>query len=305
MTLGNASRLKEGDLVLLFSPAKGETYLVRLQPGAVQGSHLGKIPHDTILGSGYGETVYTHLGRPFLVLKPSLGEYTRRLKRNTQIIYPKEAGYLLLHLDVFPGATVVECGSGSGSFTTILATFVGPSGRVVSYERRESFSELARSNCERFGVADRVVFKVRDLDGGEGFDEEGADAVFLDLQNPWEYIPEAKRALAPGRRLGILVPTFNQIQQTLEALEANDFVQIEVVEILLRGYKTNPRRIRPEDLMVGHTGFLLFASSVTCAHPEVRIAPSVDGTRGISSDAVLLLKDVEEEDGEVFPVSRE
>jgi tRNA (adenine57-N1/adenine58-N1)-methyltransferase len=102
MTLRDASRLKEGDLVLLLSPAKGETYLVRLQPGAVQGSHLGKIPHDTILDSGYGETIYTHLGRPFLVLKPSLGEYTRRLKRNTQIIYPKEAGYFCCTWTCFP-----------------------------------------------------------------------------------------------------------------------------------------------------------------------------------------------------------
>lgn len=305
MTSGETSRLREGDLVLLLSPAKGETYLVRLQSGAVQGSHLGKIPHDAILESGYGEVIRTHLGRPFLVLKPSLGEYTRRIKRKTQIIYPKEAGYLLLHLDVFPGATVVECGSGSGSFTTILATFVGPTGRVVSYERRESFSELARSNCERFGVAERVTFKVRDLDDGEGFDEEGADAVFLDLQNPWEYIAEVKHALAPGRRVGILVPTFNQIQQTLEALEANAFVQVEVVEILLRGYKTNPRRIRPEDLMVGHTGYLLFASSVVCAHPEVLSDPTSKEACDVPSDVAFSSEGAEREGDEEFPAPQE
>jgi tRNA (adenine57-N1/adenine58-N1)-methyltransferase len=156
---------------------------------------------------------------------------------------------------------VVECGTGSGGLTSVLAHFVGDTGRVVSYEKREEFSLLARRNCEKWGVAQRVDFKVRDI--ADGFDERDADAVFLDLPNPWDYMDRAKEALAPGNRLGILVPTVNQVEKVLDALSDNSFSDVQVSEILLRYYKTNSRRIRPEDNMIGHTGYLIFGSSVT------------------------------------------
>lgn len=253
--------LLPGDLALLWSPERGDRYLVKVQPGASQGTQLGAVPHALLLERSFGDVVHTHLGKPLMVLRPSLAEFCLRVKRRTQVIYPKEAGYLLMYLGIAPGATVVECGSGSGGFTTVLAHFVGPQGRVVSYERRPEFQEIARNNVERWGVGDRVTFKVRDI--AEGFDETGAHAVFLDVPTPWEYLEQTKKALLPGGRLGILVPTFNQIQQSIEALRAGSWVDIEALEILLRHLKTNPARLRPEDTMVGHTGYLVFASSVS------------------------------------------
>ena len=249
--------LLPGDLALLWSPERGDRYLVKVQPGASQGTQLGAVPHALLLERSFGDVVHTHLGKPLMVLRPSLAEFCLRVKRRTQVIYPKEAGYLLMYLGIAPGATVVECGSGSGGFTTVLAHFVGPQGRVVSYERRPEFQEIARNNVERWGVGDRVTFKVRDI--AEGFDETGAHAVFLDVPTPWEYLEQTKKALLPGGRLGILVPTFNQIQQSIEALRAGSWVDIEALEILLRHLKTNPARLRPEDTMVGHTGYLVFA----------------------------------------------
>lgn len=41
------------------------------------------------------------------------------IKRDTQIIYPKDAGYILLRLDIFPGKKVGEAGTGSGGLTLI------------------------------------------------------------------------------------------------------------------------------------------------------------------------------------------
>ncbi len=273
--------LLPGDLALLWSPERGDRYLVKVQPGASQGTQLGAVPHALLLERSFGDVVHTHLGKPLMVLRPSLAEFCLRVKRRTQVIYPKEAGYLLMYLGIAPGATVVECGSGSGGFTTVLAHFVGPQGRVVSYERRPEFQEIARNNVERWGVGDRVTFKVRDI--AEGFDETGAHAVFLDVPTPWEYLEQTKKALLPGGRLGILVPTFNQIQQSIEALRAGSWVDIEALEILLRHLKTNPARLRPEDTMVGHTGYLVFASSVSAEAaqalpwgedaPELSVAP--------------------------------
>ena len=255
------STLTHGDLVLLWSPKKGDSYLVRLTPKASQSTHLGILRHDDLVGLSYGDPVLSNTGRSFFLLKPTVGEYMRRIRRQTQIVFPKEAGYLLLHLSIFPGARIVECGSGSGSLTTFFANMVGEKGRVFSYDRRPDFSALAQANCERWGVADRVEFKVRDI-GTEGFDESNVDAVFLDVQAPEDYLHEARLALAPGRQLGLIVPTTNQLERLIPALQAESFVNIEILEILLRRYKATAARLRPEDVMVGHTGFLVFAALV-------------------------------------------
>ncbi|MDR1137740.1 MAG: tRNA (adenine-N1)-methyltransferase, partial [Synergistaceae bacterium] len=140
----------------------------------------------------------------------------------------------------------------------IFAHFAGDTGKVITYDRREEFSSLARSNAERWGVAGRIEFKVRDA--GEGFDEREADAVFLDVRNPWDYIGSAHESLAWGCRLGLLVPTFNQIERALVALNEWKFADIQVLELLMRYFKTDPERIRPDDIMTAHTGFLIFAA---------------------------------------------
>ncbi|MDR0652113.1 MAG: methyltransferase domain-containing protein, partial [Synergistaceae bacterium] len=154
--------LAEGDLVFLWSPAKGDSFLVKLSPGSIQGSHLGEMKHADIVGMEYGDVIRTNRGSPFFILRPSVGEYTRRIKRQTQVIFPKDSGFIIQHLNFGPGATVVECGTGSGGLAAVFAHFVGDDGRVVSYDRREEFSRLARNNAERWGVAHRIEFKVRD-----------------------------------------------------------------------------------------------------------------------------------------------
>ncbi|MDR1470994.1 MAG: tRNA (adenine-N1)-methyltransferase [Synergistaceae bacterium] len=259
--------LSSGDLVLLWSPAKGDSFLVRLSPGAAQGSHLGQMRHDDIMGMEYGDVISTNKGSPFFILRPTVGEYTRRIKRQTQVIFPKDSGFIIQHLNFGPGSTVVECGTGSGGLACVFAHFVGDGGRVVSYDRREEFSHLAESNAERWGVRDRIEFKTRDI--WDGFDERGADAVFLDVQNPWDFIGAAREALAPGHRLGILVPTFNQIEKTLVSLYSFGFVDVQVLELLVRYFKTDPRRIRPDDTMTAHTGFLIFAAKA-CRQPDAK-----------------------------------
>jgi tRNA (adenine57-N1/adenine58-N1)-methyltransferase len=214
--------------------------------------------HNDMIGMEYGDAINTNTGSPFFILRPTVGEYTRRIKRQTQVIFPKDSGFIVQHLNFGPGATVVECGTGSGGLATVFAHFVGDDGKVVTYDRREEFSKLARGNAERWGVAHRIDFKVRDACGG--FDERNADAVFLDVRNPWDYIAAAHDALAWGSHLGILVPTFNQIEESLVALRNFNFVDVQVLELLMRYFKTDPERIRPDDTMTAHTGFLIFGA---------------------------------------------
>jgi len=254
------SMLEAGTLVALCSASKRDRFLVTLEDGGKLETRLGIILHDQIMSAGYGGRVLSHNGSVFYVTKPTLEEYLRKIKRKTQIVFPKEAGYILLQLDIKPGARVIECGTGSGGMTTVFANFVGDEGRVYSYDVREEFVELAKRNCRRWKVEHRVSFNVRHI--SEGFDESDVDAVFLDIPDPWNYLPQVRRAIALGRRMGALLPTFNQIERFLRSLEENAFVDVEVLEILHRGLKCDPDRIRPEDRMIGHTGYLIFATPV-------------------------------------------
>ena len=250
---------RENDLILLIGP-RGKRFIIRLQAGATQHTHKGIIEHDALIGQTLGREVRSHLGQPFLVLEPSTHDLIMNVRRNTQIIYPKEAGYVLLKMNLYSGQRVVEAGSGSGALTLALARAVAPEGRVYSYESRLEMQRNAVRNLERFGLGDYVEFKIRDI--AEGFDETDVDALFLDVRTPWDYLEQAIRALKSGGFFGALVPTTNQVSHLITGLEHYSFGHIEVEELLVRPYKPVAARLRPADTMVGHTGYLIFARKI-------------------------------------------
>jgi tRNA (adenine57-N1/adenine58-N1)-methyltransferase len=247
------------DLALLVGRDR-KSFIVRLKPGSQLHTHRGVVAHDDLIGSSWGAQVPTHLGYPFLFLRPSTDDLVRDLKRTTQIVYPKDAGYLLMKMCITPGCRVVEAGTGSGGLTLIFARAVGPTGRVYSYEVRQEMQQLARTNLEQLGLADSVEFKLRDI--ADGFDECDADALFLDLPNPWDYLAQAHKALVGGGFFGCILPTTNQVSRLIEVLEGAGFGWIEVEELLLRSYKAVPARLRPMDRMIAHTGYLIFARAL-------------------------------------------
>lgn len=251
---------KAQDLVLLLGK-DGKRFMVRLSPGGELHTHRGFLKHDDILGQPLGAQLTSHLGYPFYLLRPSLHDLIMNIKRESQIIYPKESGYALLKMNIMPGSRVIEAGTGSGAMTIALARGVMPSGKVYSYDRRQDMIDLATRNLSNVGVLDFVDLRCRGV--AEGFDEKDVDALFMDLREPHLYIGRVKEALAPGSFFGALVPTTNQVSALLEELERRGFVDLEVSEILLRHYKTVPARLRPEDRMVAHTGYLVFGRPVS------------------------------------------
>lgn len=262
-----------GDLAQLVAAEGRKSFFVRLTPGEELHTHKGILRHDDLIGQTWGRRVTSHLGAVFYLLPPSLEEVLRQTKRNTQIMFPKDIGFVLLRLSVGPGQQVLEAGTGSGALTTAFAFTVGPAGRVYSYERRPEMQALARRNLRRLGLEDRVIFKQRDI--AQGFDETMMDAVFLDVPNPEDYIAQARAALKPGGFFGSLVPTTNQVTRLITALEAQHFGFIDVLEILLRYYKAVPERLRPTDRMVAHTGYLIFARPL---EPASEAEPLEDST---------------------------
>jgi tRNA (adenine57-N1/adenine58-N1)-methyltransferase len=257
-----STHTQPGDLVQLVG-LRHKHFIVTLTPGSDFHTHRGILKHDDLIGLPWGSQVFSHTGSPFFLLQPSLADIMIDLPRNTQILYPKDVGFILITMGIGPGMRVMEAGTGSGSMTIALAHAVGPQGKVISYEQRPEMQNLARKNLTRLGLEDRVDFKLRDI--GEGMDETDVDTFFLDVPNPYDYMAQVRAVLKPGGFLCCLIPTFNQVEKTLFALRRNRYAFVEVCEVLLRYYKPEPTRLRPTDRMVAHTGFLVFARRIDIA----------------------------------------
>jgi tRNA (adenine57-N1/adenine58-N1)-methyltransferase len=254
-----SSATQPNETVLLISE-DGKKFYTKLTPGHRQHTHQGIIDHDNLIGQPLGRKLTSSTGHQFVAVEPSLAELMKEVKRRSQIIYPKEAGRIIFKLNIYPGRRVIEAGSGSGALTLALARFVAPTGRVYSYELRPDMLVTARTNVDKAGLLEYVDFKQRDI--GEGFDETEVDAVFLDVREPGAYLPQVKAALKNSGFFGAIVPTTNQVSHLLRDLKYHDFGGLEVEENFLRTYKPIPGRLRPHDIMVGHTGYLIFARNV-------------------------------------------
>lgn len=261
---------REGDLVQLVSPSN-KTTLIRLKGGDVLQSHRGVLAHDDLIGQPWGSQVRTHTGSYYYLLQPALHDILKETRRNTQIMYPKDIGFILVKMGIGPGSQVVEAGTGSGALAVALAWAVGPTGRVISYEIRPEMQSLARKNLERAGLLERVTLKLRDI--AEGFDENGMQALFLDLPNPYDYLEQSHRLLRAGGQFGTILPTTNQVSRLLSAFRQQPFGFVEVCEIMLRFYKAVADRLRPTDRMVAHTGYLVFARAMQHEAPETVFEP--------------------------------
>ncbi len=259
-----AGALAAGDPVLLID-RKQRSYLVWLAPGGSYDLRGGRVAHDDLIGQDEGGTIETSRGETLLVVRPTLSDYVLAMPRGAQVIYPKDLALIVVLADIYPGAVVVEAGTGSGALTMALVRAVGPAGRVFSYDVREEFLRGAARNISRYlGETPALVLRHHDI--STGIPDGPADRMVLDLPEPWRVIPPALDALRPGGVLLAYLPTTVQVQQTVEALRASRaFALIETVEALLRPWHVEGQSVRPAHRMVAHTGFLITAR---------RLAPS-------------------------------
>jgi tRNA (adenine57-N1/adenine58-N1)-methyltransferase len=247
---------QEGDLAEIVG-LRHQHFIIKLKSGEKLHTHRGIVSHDELIGKSWGSQFLSHNGNPFFLLQPGLSDIIRSIPRSTQIMYPKDIGFMLVYMGIGPGRICVEAGTGSGSMTAALAFAVGDTGKVISYEINPDFQSVALKNLQRLGLEDRVLLKTRDI--RDGFDEKDVDILFLDVQFPYDYLQQVKQTLKPGGFFCSIVPTTNKVIMLLEALKRENFGFIEVCEILLRYYKSDAEHFRPTDRMVAHTGYLVFA----------------------------------------------
>ncbi len=253
-----------GELAL-FLDRKGRAYLQTLTEGEEFHCHLGFIPHEEVIGQPVGGWYTTSRGHVLLGIRPTLGDYVRLMPRGPQVIYAKDLGNIVSMADIFPGATVVEAGLGSGALTTGLLRAVGPAGRVVSYEINGEVVAKAKSNVESV-VSDTSRWSVKVGDIAEGIAEADVDRVVLDLPEPWRILDAAADALHTGGILLCFLPTVLQVHELVMALQDDGrYARIETAETMLRGWNVTRRSVRPAHRMVAHSGFI--TTAVRCVPP--------------------------------------
>ncbi|NIP29091.1 MAG: methyltransferase domain-containing protein [Candidatus Dadabacteria bacterium] len=209
------------------------------------------------IGKSWGETIQSNLGNEFILMEPTVEDKLMKVRRLTQIVYPKDAALIIFKTGIRSGMKVIETGVGSGALTIALANSVAPEGKIYSYEKREEFIKNAADNIRYAGLIDYVEFFNRDA--RDGFDQTDVDVAIIDLPSPWYGIPSAYESLRGGGRIASISPTYNQVERSVQCMEDTGFVNIETLELILRNYQVKQGKTRPRDRMVGHTGFLTFA----------------------------------------------
>ena len=263
MILPRRGPFQAGDHVQLTDP-KGRHHTVVLEPGKSFFTHRGSLSHDDLIGRQDGSVVTSSGGTPYVALRPLLADFTLAMKRGAAVVYPKDAAQIVAMADIFPGARVIEAGAGSGALTCWLLRAAGECGSVTSFERRTDFAEIARRNVASFfgtvPAAWRLV--IGDFDAGavSSLPADHADRVILDMLAPWDCLDAAARALLPGGVICCYVATTTQLSRTVEGLRAQGhFCEPTAWESMVRGWHVDGLAVRPEQRMIGHTGFLVTA----------------------------------------------
>ena len=254
---------RAGDRVQLTGP-KGRLNTITLEAGKVFHTHRGMVDHDSLIGLADASVVTATNGDEYLALRPLLGDFVMSMPRGAAIIYPKDAAQILSLGDVFPGATVVEAGVGSGALSLWLLRGIGPTGSLTSFERRQEFADVARGNVVSFLGAEPENWTVAVGDLVESLptavQNGSVDRVVLDMLAPWECLGVVADALAPGGVLLCYIATVTQLSRVAEAVRGTGlFTDPDSSETMVRGWHVEGLAVRPDHRMVAHTGFLLTA----------------------------------------------
>ncbi|WP_029149701.1 tRNA (adenine-N1)-methyltransferase [Microbacterium indicum] len=276
MTGAPRGPFRYGDRVQLTGP-KGKLHTMTIREGGEWHTHQGVLRHEVLVGRPDGSVVQNDMGHEYLALRPLLRDFVMSMPRGAAIVYPKDAGQIVVQADVFPGAVVVEAGVGSGALSLSLLRAVGETGRLLSFERRMEFAEVARANVETFFGEEPAWWEIHEGDLAEALPrdvENGTvDRVVLDMLAPWEVLPAVSDALTPGGVVLCYVATATQLSRVAEFLrDYGSFTEPEASETMVRGWNVDGLSVRPDHRMVGHTGFLITARRLAdgSVPPEVK-----------------------------------
>ena len=255
------AKIKAGDFVLFFYD-HSKKWLMKVSKKEQFHSHIGVIKHSDAIGKQFGSRLVTNKDKYVYALPPNIHDYIMKMQHGTQIVYPKDLGYIAARTGLQSGQKVVEIGTGSGSLTTFLASIVNPKGHVYTFDVEPKFMKIAKKNIEKAGMAEFVTMKKFDIKKAKRNPVTNVDLAIIDLGDPWTVIPQVRKMLKGGGTVMAICPTMNQLEKLAAALVKNEFSDIESTEHILRHIDAREGKTRHSFRGVGHTTYLAFARKV-------------------------------------------
>lgn len=268
-------KIKQNNNVLFFYD-DSKKWLMKVSRKQQFHTHVGIIDHKKVIGKEYGSAIKTNKGKIIYLLEPTVYDYVMKSQRSTQIVYPKDLGYIAARTGLQSGHTIVEIGTGSGSLTTFLASIVKPRGHVYTYDVDENFMAIARKNIEKAGISKYVTMEKLDIKNIKKVPQTDADMVVVDLGDPWTVVPQARKMLKGSGYFVAICPTMNQLEKLASALRENDFFDLEFTEQIVRTIEAREGKTRHSFRGIGHTTYVAFARKVTTPKDLRRIIPRME-----------------------------
>lgn len=254
-------KIKQNSYVLFFFN-DSKKWLMKVSKKQQFHTHIGIIDHKKAIGKEYGSVIKTNKGKFVYLLRPTIYDYVMKSQRSTQIVYPKDLGYIAARTGLQSGQKVVEIGTGSGSLTTFLASIVKPRGHVYTYDVDPNFMEIAKKNIEKAGLTKHVTMEKLDLKTVKRVPQTDADLAVIDLGDPWSVLPQVRKMLKGSGALVAICPTMNQLEKLATALHENEFFDIECTEQIVRTIEAREGKTRHSFRSIGHTTYVAFARKV-------------------------------------------
>jgi tRNA (adenine57-N1/adenine58-N1)-methyltransferase len=255
-------KIKQNSNVLFFFN-DSKKWLMKVSRKQQFHTHVGIIDHKKVIGKEYGSAIRTNKGKIIYLLEPTIYDYVMKSQRSTQIVYPKDLGYIAARTGLQSGHKIVEIGTGSGSLTTFLASLVKPRGHVYTYDVDENFMQIARKNIEKAGVSKYVTMEKLDIKSAKKMPQTEVDMVVVDLGDPWTVVPQARKMLKGSGYFVAICPTMNQLEKLASSLWENDFFDMEFTEQIVRTIEAREGKTRHSFRGIGHTTYVAFARKVT------------------------------------------
>ena len=253
-------KITDGAYVLFFYQAS-KNWLTKIEKSKKLHTHIGIIDFDQVLGLEYGSSIVTPKQKRVFLMEPTIFDFVMKSDRKTQIVYPKDLGYIAIRTGLKSGSNVLEIGTGGASLTTFFASLVGTSGHVFTYDVNEEFMEIARKNLKKSDMEKNVSMYNRDI-MKEGLELSEIDVAIIDLGDPWNVLHIVHKCLKSSGSVAIICPTMNQLEKTSKHMNEIGFTDIESTEILIRNIEAREGKTRPSMRMIGHTTYLLFGRKI-------------------------------------------
>lgn len=244
---------------VLFYYNQTKKWLVKISKNDQLHTHIGVIKHASAIGKEFGSRLITNKDKYVYLLKPTIYDFIMKIQHGTQIVYPKDLGYIVARTGIKDGYKVVEIGTGSGSLTTFVASIVKPRGHVHTFDVDSDFMAIAEKNIKKAGMSKYVSMNKLDIKKTKRLPISDADAAIIDLGDPWTVIPQVRKMLKGSGAVVAICPTMNQLENLVAALVENEFTDIECAEQILRTIDARGGKTRHSFQGIGHTTYLCTA----------------------------------------------